>query len=63
MYAKFKGANFEEANLKNANLEEADFSEAINLKQEQIEQAKGDETTKLPDYLKMPEHWINSADN
>ncbi|NBD33508.1 MAG: hypothetical protein GVY17_11205 [Cyanobacteria bacterium] len=55
-------SNLEKANLEKANLEGADLSEAINLKQEQIEQAKGDEMTKIPDYLKMPEHWKNTVE-
>jgi len=61
--AILSGTNLKEANLWNANFKGTDLSLTRNLQQAQIEEANGDETTRLPDYLKMPEHWKNSADN
>jgi hypothetical protein len=64
--ASFFGANLQEANLCDADLQgaflhEADLTGAKNLKQEQIDKAFGDKnTTRLPEYLKAPEHWIKS---
>jgi hypothetical protein len=33
-----------------------------NLIQEQLDQAEGDENTKLPSFLKPPEHWSGKTD-
>ncbi|GBE91751.1 pentapeptide repeat-containing protein [Nostoc cycadae] len=60
--ANLQGAIFEEANLKGAILEKAilqttNLRKAKNLEQWQIDSAKGDRTTILPDYLEYPEHW------
>ncbi|MGJ5628910.1 pentapeptide repeat-containing protein [Nostoc sp. CALU 1950] len=65
--ANFWGANlqsssFSDANLQSANFETADLKgaylkEAKNLEQHQIESAKGDRTTILPENLQPPEHW------
>ncbi|HZB84537.1 MAG TPA: pentapeptide repeat-containing protein [Rubrobacteraceae bacterium] len=66
--ARLQGANFEEANLSGANLSganlmyanlyEADLHQASHLTQEQLEQAFGDEYTKLPEYLERPKSWV-----
>jgi len=60
--ADLRGANLRKANLSKAHLLRAvlrgtDLSEATHLTQEQIDQAHGDETTKLPDHLQLPAHW------
>ncbi len=62
----FVGSNFDKADLTNAltgadltnaDLSGADLSSAQNLRQAQIDSAKGDATTKLPEDINMPEHW------
>jgi len=54
-------ANLQGANLNSAKLEAANLSGAKNLQQEQIDKAFGDKiTTRLPEYLKAPEHWTES---
>ena len=59
--AKFFGTNLEGADLSEANLNGTDLSGAKNLKQEQIEKAFGNKnTTRLPENLKVPEHWTES---
>jgi len=59
--AKFFETNLEGADLSEANLNGADLSGAKNLKQEQIEKAFGNKnTTRLPENLKVPEHWTES---
>ncbi|MEH2240587.1 pentapeptide repeat-containing protein [Nostoc sp.] len=65
--ADFGEANLQGAILIEANLQKADFREANlrgvnlkvakNLEQHQIESAKGDRTTILPENLQPPEHW------
>ncbi len=66
-YANLSGANLSGANLSSsnlsyvnlsrANLSGADLSTAENLIQEQIDKAKGDKKTKLPEDLKRPDSW------
>ena len=61
-YALFKGSDPSEANFSDATLDQADLTgidlrEAKNLTQEQIEEASGDESTKLPTDLHMPKSW------
>jgi Pentapeptide repeats (8 copies) len=73
--AKFRGANLSEAFLYRANLREADlleanlskarihgadFRDALNLTQLQLDEAEGDQTTRLPGHLKPPERWAKS---
>jgi hypothetical protein len=60
--AYLRAARLEEANLREAHLERADLGEAHLegvwlLTEEQLEQAIGDETTKLPEGLKRPSSW------
>lgn len=56
-YANLRGAILDETNLKYAILHGADLRGVIGLTQDQIDSAKGDETTKLPDGIVMPESW------
>ena len=51
------GAYLREANLRGANLRGANLSETEDLTQEQINEADGDERTKLPAHLQRPDHW------
>ena len=65
--ADLRGANLFRANLSEANLSAANLSAAgpntaglsdtLGLTQGQLEEAKGDEDTKLPSHLKPPAHW------
>jgi uncharacterized protein YjbI with pentapeptide repeats len=45
------------AHLIGADLSGADLTTARNLEQQQIDSAKGDDTTKLPSNLHKPEAW------
>ncbi len=61
--------NLAEANLSRAkllvlrtNLSRANLAKATNLTQNQIELAKGNELTLLPQHLKRPAHWSRSSD-
>lgn len=58
------GSQLCDADLSNAGLSGADLRRAQQscITQEQIEQANGDETTLLPDYLQRPESWSKGAD-
>ncbi|PLS84810.1 MAG: hypothetical protein CYG60_15940 [Actinobacteria bacterium] len=60
--ANLQGANLQGANLQGANLQGAILLEVEGLTQEQIESARGDETTKLPDGLRPPVAWSKSTD-
>jgi len=51
-----------QANLGEANLMEADLRAAMRLTQEQLEQAIGDENTKLPEGLHPPASWTLGQD-
>ncbi|MEH2072976.1 MAG: pentapeptide repeat-containing protein [Nostoc sp.] len=51
------GANLHLANLVEANLQGTKLSGAKNLEQHQIELAKGDRTTILPENIQPPKHW------
>ena len=55
--ANLQSAYLEGANLREANLREANLRGAKKLVQEQLEQAIGDETTKLPKGLHTPASW------
>ena len=56
--AYLSGANCSRMDISSALLEHADLSEAINLKQEQIDVAYGNFSTRLPDGIDMPEAWL-----
>ena len=49
------------ANLSGADLSGANLSGAEDLTQEQLEEANGDESTRLPSDLKPPSHWIGKT--
>lgn len=53
-----RGTNFLGADLRDANLKNTDLSGSIFLTQMQINSAKGNQTTKLPDYLTLPSTWL-----
>ena len=62
--ANLVNANLSKANLSGANLKEADLTGAFlqemteeSLTQTQINEAVGNDTTKLPDHLQRPAHW------
>ena len=55
--ANFLVAHLEGADLWGAYLQGADLSRARGLTQEQIEQAYGNENTKLPEGLQLPAAW------
>jgi hypothetical protein len=55
--AYLSGADLSRADLIGADLSEVDLGYALNLTQEQLDTAKGDATTQLPDDLHMPESW------
>jgi uncharacterized protein YjbI with pentapeptide repeats len=62
--ANLAEANLVGANLRRANLKEADLSRAFlqgitkeSLTQTQINEAVGNDATKLPDHLQRPAHW------
>jgi uncharacterized protein YjbI with pentapeptide repeats len=54
---KLGGADFENTILQDVKLQGADLREVRTLTQEQIDQAKGDENTQLPDELRRPSTW------
>lgn len=53
-----KKTNFLGADIRDANFEDTDLSESIFLTQMQINAAKGNKNTKLPDNLSRPASWI-----
>ena len=64
--ANLSGAAVGLANLSGADLRAADLSGTIlsgaeALTQEQLEEANGDESTRLPSELKRPSHWIGQT--
>jgi uncharacterized protein YjbI with pentapeptide repeats len=61
--ADLRGADLRSADFRDADLRGADLREAKNLTPRQVEQARGDETTKLPEYLSHPEKWITPTNN
>ncbi|MCO7120422.1 pentapeptide repeat-containing protein [Ihubacter massiliensis] len=54
---KLRGTNFLGADLRDTDLSNADLSESIFLTQMQINEAKGNKHTRLPDWLERPDHW------
>jgi uncharacterized protein YjbI with pentapeptide repeats len=55
--AYFLSADLSRAKLSGADLSGADLSRARNLTQEQVDAAKGDSATQLPENLHRPESW------
>jgi len=60
--ANLTGANLTGADLTGANLTGANLIRATGITQEQLEQAIGDATTKLPEGFTSPASWTTSAD-
>jgi uncharacterized protein YjbI with pentapeptide repeats len=60
--ANLSGVDLTDVNLKWTSLYGADLSRTTNLTQKQIEEAFGDEQTKLPEHLKRPADWSRSSD-
>ena len=59
--AHLSGANLSGAAVGLADLSGANLSGAEDLTQEQLEEANGDESTRLPSELKPPSHWIGQT--
>ena len=62
--ANLIGADCSRLNIDSARLQSADHSAAVNLTQEQIDRAKGNSRTKLPDgtdRLERPAHWLEDS--
>ncbi|WP_422656941.1 pentapeptide repeat-containing protein [Paenibacillus sp. EC2-1] len=55
--ANLQVADFIGADLRDADLRGADLSSSLFLTQAQLNSAKGDHTTRIPDSLVRPEHW------
>lgn len=58
--------DFQDADLEGADFSGVNLEEVIELTQPQIDQAIGDEKTRLPNYLQRPDHWVeelNSQEN
>jgi len=55
--AVLSGANLYEANLSEANLNGANLSEARDLFQSQVNSARGDADTRLPEGSAHPDRW------
>ncbi|MDQ3639108.1 MAG: pentapeptide repeat-containing protein, partial [Actinomycetota bacterium] len=60
--ADLTGADLFRADLANADLERADLTGVRDLTQEQLEQAIGDATTKLPEGFTRPASWTTGTD-
>jgi Pentapeptide repeats (8 copies) len=56
--ANLSAANLQQAILDGAKLQGADLTGVKNLKLNQITSAYGDSTTRLPENLKIPKHWM-----
>jgi uncharacterized protein YjbI with pentapeptide repeats len=55
--ANLAGATLNGAELREANLCGTDLTVIDGLTQEQLDWARGDQTTKIPNGLTWPEHW------
>ncbi|MFC5909844.1 pentapeptide repeat-containing protein [Streptacidiphilus monticola] len=55
--ADLRGADLTGADLRDARLGGADLSSALFLTQPQVQSARGDAATRLPDRLSRPAHW------
>jgi uncharacterized protein YjbI with pentapeptide repeats len=60
--ADLRDALFGGTLLQGADLKGADLRDTTHLTQEQLEEAIGDETTRLPDHLEHPAHWGANTD-
>lgn len=57
-HADLRKADFIGADLRDADLSNANLTGAIFLTQSQINSAKGNSHTKIPNFLKKPDHWL-----
>ncbi|SDQ93568.1 pentapeptide repeat-containing protein [Virgibacillus salinus] len=57
-HSDLRKADFIGADLRDAELSGANLKEALFLTQSQINSAKGDNHTQIPDYLEKPSHWL-----
>ncbi|MEH7388328.1 pentapeptide repeat-containing protein [Bacillus sp. JJ1521] len=57
-HADLRTADFIGADLRDADLSNANLTEAIFLTQSQLNSTKGNVHTRIPHYLKRPNHWI-----
>ncbi|MDQ0272292.1 pentapeptide repeat-containing protein [Cytobacillus purgationiresistens] len=58
-YADLRKADFIGADLRDADLRNANLTECIFLTQSQVNSARGNRETKLPDYVERPQHWLD----
>ncbi|WP_408008977.1 pentapeptide repeat-containing protein [Pseudalkalibacillus sp. A8] len=58
-HSDLRKADFIGADLRDAELSGANLKEALFLTQSQINSAKGDAQTRIPNYLEKPSHWLN----
>ncbi|MEG9295303.1 pentapeptide repeat-containing protein [Mangrovibacillus sp. Mu-81] len=58
-HSDLRKADFIGADLRDADLSHANLTGAIFLTQSQLNSAKGNIHTKIPDYLEKPDHWLN----
>jgi len=56
--ADLRRVDFIGADLRDADLSHADLTDCIFLTQSQVNSAKGNRSTKLPSYVKKPDHWL-----
>jgi len=54
----FQGASLAGTGLTNTDVREANFADSVGLTQEQVNEAKGNVRTVLPEGLRMPESWL-----
>lgn len=57
--ADLRKADFIGADLRDADLSGANLTGCIFLTQAQVNSAKGNKDTRLPQYFKVPDHWLN----
>ncbi|MBP1934507.1 pentapeptide repeat-containing protein [Ammoniphilus resinae] len=57
-HADLRKADLIGADLRDSNLSHADLTDCIFLTQSQVNAAKGNRATKLPSYVKKPDHWL-----
>jgi hypothetical protein len=58
-----KGTNFRGANLEGTSFTGVNLEEVIGLTQTQIDQAMGDENTRLPNGIQIPDHWVEALES
>jgi uncharacterized protein YjbI with pentapeptide repeats len=58
-HSDLRKADFIGADLRDADLSHANLTDALFLTQSQLNSARGNIHTKIPDYLEKPSHWLN----